>query len=635
MSDRFGRYTILRELGRGGIGAVHLARRDGAMELCVLKRLHVEHEGNESLLKRFRREAQLSAYLDHPNIARVLDAGYEDGDFFIAFELIVGQTLSNLLARLAQNDVWVTAGASLRIALEVLDGLEHAHDRTDPEGQPLALVHRDLSPNNVMLGYSGIVKIIDFGLAAAKLGDFRTKAGQFIGTPRYMSPEQALTRPVDRRSDLYTVSVLLWEMLAGRRLVDKGKVKEMVARIANERPPPLRELAPELPVALSSVVARALEKEPSARFQTAAELAGALRAAGGIEVADRADMAELLEVYFRAEKAESQATAELGRELAQADAANPAFNEATAYGGVPSGPVPVVELKPRVRAQTLRPFPGRSAGARGDLGGFGFDSPAVRDGSAASPVGSVASPGGAVPPAVLSVPTAAVSVRSAVASVPVGAVAAPVRADPSPPARGEPAPSRVRWGSAGVVLSALGLAAAFAIASLRQEPGSSPPSPAEGPLARPTVIQKPRVEPLAEPPQAEPPQAEPPRAEPLQARELAGAPEPRRELAGAPEPRREPAPAVRREGKRAEPAQGVPRGRPFPELEVLLSRLLANPSDGALMVQLHRDIRREAARLPEPERRAIQLEIDAGLRGGDVSAIGKGLARLQSAATGP
>ncbi|MCK6552386.1 serine/threonine protein kinase, partial [Myxococcota bacterium] len=263
---RIGRYTLLRELGRGGIGAVHLARKDGSSEICVLKQLLVEHADNRGLARRFRREAHLTSELDHPNIARVLDAGTEDEGFYIAFEHIAGQTLTSLLQRLDAHDEWLAPSVALRIGLEVLEGLVHAHGRTDSEGRPLGLVHRDLSPNNVMLTYGGDVKIIDFGLAAAKIDDFKTAAGQFIGTLRYMSPEQAMTKPVDPRADLYTVAVVLYEMLTRTRVVPKATVKETLRVIIEERPPALSSVVQGLPPALSAVLARALEKSPDARY---------------------------------------------------------------------------------------------------------------------------------------------------------------------------------------------------------------------------------------------------------------------------------------------------------------------------------------------------------------------------------
>lgn len=309
----FGPYTILEDLAQGGMGSVHVARRYGSSKPCVLKK-PLAHA--PELLRRFRREANLCTHLDHANIARVLDAGTEDETFYIAFEMIEGQTLARLLKRVSTARRWLTNEAAVWILDEVLSGLAYAHDATDPEGRPLSIVHRDLSPSNVMISYEGAVKIIDFGVAIGAVDEHRTLPGHFVGTVRYMSPEQAMSNTIDRRSDLYTVGVLLWELLARRRFVPKGTIKEILGTIA-ARPVPDVDSAPP---ALMAIARRALAKSPDERFQSAPEMQAALRDALPT-TADgaQAELVKFLSTYYAAQRADAQRLAQTAAELSRGD----------------------------------------------------------------------------------------------------------------------------------------------------------------------------------------------------------------------------------------------------------------------------------------------------------------------------
>src|SRR5688572_7903572 len=187
------------------MGEVHLAHRDGSDRVCVLKLLRMEHRSNSVQLSRLKREGLVLAYLDHPHVARILDAGVENEVFYLALEHIDGFTLRNVLRKCEVRGRVMPAGAALAIVLAVLDGLAHAHELKGPDGEPLDVVHRDLSPNNIMVTATGQVKIIDFGLASAKVDQFHTNPGVVLGTLRYAAPEQCERGHVDRRSDLYTV----------------------------------------------------------------------------------------------------------------------------------------------------------------------------------------------------------------------------------------------------------------------------------------------------------------------------------------------------------------------------------------------------------------------------------------------
>ncbi len=273
---RIGRYQIYEELAEGGMARVFLAQRDGSSRLCVLKQLHGELEEHRTAAIRFQREAHLVSQLDHPNIARVIDAGVEDGKFCIAMELIEGVTLQQMLDAMADRHRIVPPALTLTIATEVLSGLAYAHSLRGGDGRHLEIVHRDLSPANVMVTYDGRVKIIDFGVAQGRIDGFRTAPGMIVGTLHYMSPEQALTERTDHRSDIYALSVLLWELLAGRPAVRDGKAIEVLEQVIEETPPSLHLLDPGLPRAISDAVMRGLEKAPEDRWQSAAAYHDAL-----------------------------------------------------------------------------------------------------------------------------------------------------------------------------------------------------------------------------------------------------------------------------------------------------------------------------------------------------------------------
>lgn len=278
---------------------VYVAQKDGAEEICVLKQLLVELEEHETAAKRFHREAHVASFLIHPNIARVTDAGMQGGAFCIAMEFIAGKDVETMMHTLMREGRMLPHEVSIAVALGALEGLAYAHDARDPSGEPLGLVHRDLSPRNIMLSFGGDVKLIDFGLAHGRLDDFKTAPGMILGTLRYVSPEQAMTQPVDRRSDLYSLAVVLHEMLTGRFLVPHGKPVEVLKAVVGKPAPRLSELNPNLPKGMDAVLLKALDKDPSRRFQTASEFSRALRSASGVLAETPASMlGEFVEQMF-------------------------------------------------------------------------------------------------------------------------------------------------------------------------------------------------------------------------------------------------------------------------------------------------------------------------------------------------
>lgn len=311
---RLGRYTILEALAKGGMAQVFIAQKDNAPEICVLKQLLGELETHATAGKRFYREAHVASYLDHPRIARTIDAGFEDGAFCIAMEFIAGRDVESLMHLLMRQGRMLPYELSLAVALGVLEGLEYAHEAKDPSGVPLDLVHRDLSPRNVMLSFDGEVKIIDFGLARGKVDDFKTAPGMILGTLRYVSPEQAVADPVDARSDLYSIAVVLYEMLSGRPLVRDGKALDVLTDVVQRIPEPITVRNPHLPASLDPVLARALAKDPNERYQTARELRRALEtAAGSLARTPKGSIGEFVTSLFPQERDKALARLELGR----------------------------------------------------------------------------------------------------------------------------------------------------------------------------------------------------------------------------------------------------------------------------------------------------------------------------------
>jgi serine/threonine-protein kinase len=293
---------------------VFIAQKDNAPEICVLKQLLGELETHATAGKRFYREAHVASYLQHPRIARTIDAGFEDGAFCIAMEFIAGRDVESLMHLLMRQGRMLPYELSLAVALGVLEGLEYAHEALDPTGAPLDLVHRDLSPRNVMLSFDGDVKIIDFGLARGKVDDFKTAPGMILGTLRYVSPEQAVADPIDRRSDLYSIAVVLYEMLTGRPLVRDGTALDVLTDVVQRVPDAICARNPHLPRSLDPVLARALAKDPADRYASAREFRVALEAAaGGLARAPRSAIGEFVTSHFPEDRTRALEQIELGR----------------------------------------------------------------------------------------------------------------------------------------------------------------------------------------------------------------------------------------------------------------------------------------------------------------------------------
>ena len=312
----FGPYTLVRRIGHGGMGEVFLAREEAPGRACVVKKVLPELAGNAQFLARFRDEARVVRRLSHPNIAQVWAMGEVHGELYLAMEYVAGKTLNRLMWRLRKQGRVLPVGLALLVAERMCQGLGHAHAVRDEHGQPLLLVHRDLSPANVCISYAGEVKIIDFGAAQSALKQAQTAPSVVMGSLAYMAPEHARKQRVDRRADVYATGVVLWELLAWRPLAQQGDVMERWRRAAYpEWVPPSAHRA-GLPPEVDAVVLQALAVAPEARFQDAPAFARALgavreRVAPGLTDSHLARL--LSEAFAREKPVEDAVLAELVR----------------------------------------------------------------------------------------------------------------------------------------------------------------------------------------------------------------------------------------------------------------------------------------------------------------------------------
>ncbi len=274
-----GRYEILERLGEGGMGEVFLARTRGVQGFekpVVVKRLLPKLAHSPKLVALFVAEAKLAARLQHRNVVQVHDLGEDHGSLFIVMEYVAGTDLAHLLRTTVAKNVALPVWFSLHAAIEMLGGLACLHDATDERGRRLNAVHRDVSPANVFVSFSGDVKLGDFGVAKSELRDDQTRAGEVRGKIAYLSPEQIIGRNFDARADLFSAAIVLWECLAQRRLFGgRPDYQSILAITQGPRPPP-SEYNPRVTPELDALLAKALSVDPNDRFQSALELQRAI-----------------------------------------------------------------------------------------------------------------------------------------------------------------------------------------------------------------------------------------------------------------------------------------------------------------------------------------------------------------------
>ncbi len=276
--ERFGRYDLLQPLGQGGMAEVFLARlhHEGKPVPVAIKRMLDVLAEDRDFVNMFRDEARIVGSLDHPNIASLFEIGRTKSTYFIAMEHVWGRDLLQLVNRYRLRNQWVPPDVVAWIARQVCYALEYAHQRRDENGNPLSIVHRDVSPQNVLLAYRGDVKLIDFGVALATARRTQTTAGTIKGKFGYMSPEQARGDNLDPRSDIFALGICMHESLAGRRLFLGRDDVETLKNVQRAPIPSISKLVPGTPLEIETIVYKSLSRDRGTRYQSAAELGEAL-----------------------------------------------------------------------------------------------------------------------------------------------------------------------------------------------------------------------------------------------------------------------------------------------------------------------------------------------------------------------
>ncbi len=278
---RLGKYRIVRRLAVGGMAEIFLARKGGIRgfeKLLVVKRLQPQYVSHPNVVRMFLDEARLMATLNHPNITQVNDVGEARGTFFFAMEYVHGEDLRALQRAAARTAEPLPLDLAVGVIAEAAAGLQHAHDKRGSDGAPLLIVHRDVSPSNVLVSYDGAVKLTDFGVAKWARQEAETRHGTLKGKCAYMSPEQCRGDVLDRRSDVFALGILLYELSTGTRLFQGASDFAILNQIVSGKIVPPSERRPGYPPALERIVLRALERDPGRRFATARDLQLALEA---------------------------------------------------------------------------------------------------------------------------------------------------------------------------------------------------------------------------------------------------------------------------------------------------------------------------------------------------------------------
>jgi serine/threonine protein kinase len=298
--ERLDRFELVAELASGGMATVFLARLSGVagfQRLVAIKRLHPHLAREPEFVEMFLDEARLAARIHHPNVVPIQEVGESEHGYYLVMDYIEGDTLARVLAKAAKTNGKVPYGVTIRILLDTLAGLHAAHEMRDDHGEPLQIVHRDVSPQNILVGVDGVARVVDFGVARAATRLSTTRSGQLKGKLAYMAPEQARGAGVDRRADLFACGIVLWEALATKRLFKGDGEAETLNRVLYEPIATPSSVRPDVPKALEDICMKALSRDPDQRFATAQdfgdELEKAARALGS--VGSVRDVAECLQ----------------------------------------------------------------------------------------------------------------------------------------------------------------------------------------------------------------------------------------------------------------------------------------------------------------------------------------------------
>lgn len=278
----FGKFFLLKRLAQGGMGEIYIARQQGPggfSKTVALKKILPHLTENQEFIQGFLGEAALSAKMTHRNIVQVFDFGLDEetNSYFLTMEYIAGKPLNEIIEALQKRNERIPVGLVKDIAMQMCDGMSYAHNLTDEMGQPLNLVHRDLNPSNLLISYHGDVKIIDWGIAKSEMSQIKTEAGMIKGKFVYMSPEQSMAKPLDKRSDVFAAGITLYEMLTGENPFQKPNIVLSLEAIQRQDPPPPSHYDPAFAV-FDPIVARALAKDKERRYPDCAQMAEELKA---------------------------------------------------------------------------------------------------------------------------------------------------------------------------------------------------------------------------------------------------------------------------------------------------------------------------------------------------------------------
>jgi serine/threonine protein kinase len=276
-----GRYALFDEIASGGMAAVHIGRLlgpAGFSRTVAIKRLHPQFARDPEFLTMFLDEARVAARIRHPNVVPTLDVVSAEGEIFIVMEYFLGESFAKLLVLSKQAGGRVPTAISCAIVAAALHGLHAAHEAKDERGQPLGIVHRDISPQNILVGADGIARVLDFGIAKAEGRAQVTREGQVRGKMAYVAPEQFQAARADRKSDIYAASVVLWEALTGQRLFLGETEAQTVSKVLNDEVPPPSLFETGIPAKLDALVLRGLSRDPAQRAATASDMARELEA---------------------------------------------------------------------------------------------------------------------------------------------------------------------------------------------------------------------------------------------------------------------------------------------------------------------------------------------------------------------
>ncbi len=301
---RFGRYTLIKKLATGGMAEIWLARQSGVAgfnRFVVIKKILSHLAEEETFRNMFLDEARMSAALTHPNIVQVYDLGEADETYFIAMEFILGENLAAIAWRGVKRQSPLSPTFAARIMADACKALDYAHRLRGPNGQQMEIVHRDISPQNILVTYEGEVKVVDFGIAKAASKSQHTKTGMLKGKFSYMSPEQCLGHDVDRRSDVFALGIVLYELCTGKRLFKHESELMILEMITKRRITPPSEVADNIPAELEGIIMKALEKDVNVRFPTAQDFQIALEdfIRGQAEPATNGDIAAYMRSLFQ------------------------------------------------------------------------------------------------------------------------------------------------------------------------------------------------------------------------------------------------------------------------------------------------------------------------------------------------